>query len=288
MIKYKRINVGPCCNNNCLYCPTANEQPDPTLSEIVAQMTAGKFYDSAELVGGEPTLRPDIFEIIGQARKAGFRRIKMVTNARAFADINMAAKTIEAGCHLFEIKVHHHVPAIHDQVTQVAGSLAQTVEGITNLRYVDEVDDETLRAFLHLVIPISRHNFENIGDVALAFIPYDIDRITLSFDDHDLEMHRALPHVQNAINASILNRVWMTTRRIPLCAMTDFEYHVAEIYDPPDKGFEKDKQCEECVYSDACPGISGTYAERFGFSDLKPLSKSKHAEDIRRLQHGDA
>jgi hypothetical protein len=170
----------------------------------------------------------------------------------------------------------------------VGGSFDETVEGISNLRYIDNVGDKPLRAFIHIVIPVSRHNYENIGNVALAFAAYEIDRVTLSFDDHEIELPKVLPHVQNAINGSILNRVWIATRRIPLCAMTDFEHHVAEIYGPPDGDFEKNKQCKKCVYDDACPGIAASYFERFGLRGLTPVLDSKHAEDIRRLHNEEA
>jgi MoaA/NifB/PqqE/SkfB family radical SAM enzyme len=283
MIEYKRIFLGPACNNNCLYCVGKNGPGDLDLSGIVAQMADADSADSVELCGGEPALRSDFFEIIGAARSHGFTRIKIVTNARAFADINTAVKTVEAGCYFFEIKVHHYKPAIHDAVTQVSGSLDQTLQGIANLRSIDTVNEEPFDAFIHLRIPISRHNYEYIGNVALTFIPYGIDRITLSFDDSQLEMSRALPYIQHATHASILNRVWINTQRIPLCAMEGLEHHVSEIYYPVAGDFEKSKHCKKCVYDAACPGVSTPYLNNFGFNNLEPVLKSRHAQDIRKL-----
>ena len=285
MIDYKRIFLGPQCNNRCLYCHISNGQDDLGLPDIVARMGSDRTGESLELFGGEPTLRPDFLEIVNAARKAGFKRIKTVTNARALADIDVAAQIIEAGCYLFEIKVHHHRPAVHDAVTRVPGSLRQTVEGLENLRHIDTIHDQPFQAFIHLRIPISKQNYKEIGSVALAFIPYQIDRITLSFDDSETRLSETLPYVQGAINASILNRVWMTTQRIPLCAMTGFEHHVSEIYCRPQGDFEKSKRCNECLYDETCPGISAPYFSRFGFRDLNPVTESKHTEDIRRLHN---
>jgi MoaA/NifB/PqqE/SkfB family radical SAM enzyme len=241
--------------------------------------------DSVELYGGEPTLRTDFFSILDAARNHGLKRIKIVTNARALADINAAVKTVESGCYFFEIKVHHYQPGIHDYVTRVSGSLQQTVEGIVNLRRINTLYQKPFSAFISLRISMSRQNYGDIGNVALAFIPYKIDRIILSFDDSELEMSKALPHIQNAINLSILNRVWILTQRIPLCAMIGLEHHVSEIYHAPDGDYKKSKNCEKCIYDEVCPGMSTRYLDNFGFSQLKPVSESRHIEDIRSLRN---
>lgn len=286
MIQYKRIFLGPACNNRCLHCQVKSRLPDPDLHHVMAQMAPRDSIDSVEFNGGEPTLRSDFFEILNAARNSGYRRIKIVTNARAFADINTAVKTVESGCYFFEIKAHHHEPAIHDRVTRVRGSLEQAMEGITNLRTIDTLHNRPFQAFIHLRIPVSTHNYEHIGALALAFIPYGIDRITLSFDDSQLELSKALPHVQAAINVSILNRTWIDTRRIPLCAMTGFEHHVSEVYNPHAGDFEKSTHCRKCTYDHVCPGISARYFDNFGFHSLEPIRESRHAEDIRRLYDG--
>jgi MoaA/NifB/PqqE/SkfB family radical SAM enzyme len=286
MIQYKRIFVGSACNNNCLYCQKKTGASDPGLSDIRAQMDRKNALDSVELYGGEPTLRRDFFEILNAARGDGYRRMKIITNARAFANINTAVKTLESGCYFFEIKVHHHEPAVHDHVTQVSGSLHQTMQGIVNLRSVDTRNEEPLSAFIQLRILVSRHNYKDIGNVALHFIPYEIDRITLAFDDSQLEMSQALPYIRDAINACILNRVWINTQRIPLCAMAGLEHHVSEIYHKKPAGnFNKSKHCEKCVYNAVCPGISRAYFDNFGFNKLEPVLESRHAQDIRRLHH---
>jgi MoaA/NifB/PqqE/SkfB family radical SAM enzyme len=236
--------------------------------------------DSVEFCGGEPTLRADFYNILDAARHHGFKRIKIVTNARTLADIDAAVKIIESGCHFFEIKVHHYDPAIHDDVTQVSGSWQETVEGIVNLRRITSLRQGTFKAFISLRLPISRENYEDIGNVALTFIPYAIDRIILSLDDGRLKMSKALPHIRDAINFSIVNRVWVLTQGIPLCAMTGLEHHVSEIYHRPDSDHKKSKDCKKCVYDKVCSGVSAHHSDR-----LKPVLDSRHIEDIRRLHN---
>ncbi len=285
MVTYKRVYVGSQCNNSCLYCNERNRPDNPELSETVARMVHNGGVDSIELYGGEPTLRRDFFSILDAARNQGFKRIKLVTNARAFADIKAGVKTVESGCYLFEIKVHHHQPGIHDYITQASGSLQQTVEGIQNLRGIDTLYQAPFSAFISLRISISRYNYEDIGRVALAFIPYEIDRIILSYDDSGLEMSKALPHIQNAISATILNRVWILTQGIPLCAMTGIEHHVSEIYGTPYGEYKKSENCKKCVYDEVCPGMDMRYLDNFGFNQLRPVPESTHIRDIKTLRN---
>jgi len=152
MITYKRIFVGSRCNNNCLYCNEKNGSRNPELSDIVAKIAHNGGLDSVEFYGGDPTLRSDLFSILDAARNQAFKRIKIVTNARALADIDAAVKTVESGCYFFEVKVHHHQPDIHDYVTQVKGSLQQTVEGIRNLRRINNLNQTPFSAFISLRI----------------------------------------------------------------------------------------------------------------------------------------
>lgn len=283
MVTYKRIFVGSGCNNRCLYCNERNGSGNPELSDIAARMADNGDRDGVELYGGEPTLRSDFFSILDAARDHGFKRIKIVTNARGLADINAAVKTVESGCYFFEIKVHHYQPGMHDYVTQVSGSLQQTVEGIANLRRINTLYEAPFSAFISLRISVSRQNYEDIGSVALTFIPYEIDRIILSFDDSELEMSKALPRIRDAVNISILNRVWILTQGIPLCAMTGLEHHVSEIYHAAVGEYEKSKNCKKCVYDEVCPGVSTRCFDNFGFGRPAPVAESRHIEDIRTL-----
>jgi hypothetical protein len=106
----------------------------------------------------------------------------------------------------------------------------------------------------------------------------------LSFDDSSLELSKALPYIRNAIDLSVLNRVWITTQNIPLCTMTGYEHHISELYLPPDGDFKKAETCRECRFDECCPGLRTAYADTSGFNDLKPFRGNDHLmEDIRNL-----
>jgi len=284
MVPYKRIFTGSSCNNRCLYCHEKNKISSPECADLVSSLSRDRDGDSLEFHGGEPTIRKDFFSMVDAARNQGYKRIKVVTNARTLADVPTAIKTVEAGCYFFEIKVHHHRPDIHDYVTQTPGSLKETVQGLVNLRRINTLHQAPFSAFISLRISLSSKNHEDSGAIIAAFIPYKIDRFILAFDDSALELSKALPHIKNAIDLSVLNRVWITTQNIPLCTLPGYEHHVSEAYHSPDGNFKKAATCRECHLDACCPGLKTAYADTYGFNELKPFRKHSHLiDDIRNL-----
>ena len=284
MVPFKRIFTGSSCNNRCLYCSEKNNVSRPEYPDVLNSLSRESTVKSVLFYGGEPTLREDFFTLVDAARNQGYKRIKVATNARKLADIKTAIKMVEAGCYFFDVKVHHHRPDIHDYVSQVQGSLQEAVQGLVNLRRINTIHQAPFSVFISVRISLSSKNYGDSGAIVAAFIPYKIDRFTLSFDDSGLELSQAVPHIKNAIDLSILNRVWITTQNIPLCSMTGYEHHVVEVYHFPDGDGEKAPICGECHLDTYCPGLTSPYDETTGFSDLKPFRDNNHLiEDIRNL-----
>ena len=284
MVPYRRIYVGSSCNNSCLYCSEKTKGSIQKIPDVGESLVQNDAFDSIELYGGEPTTRDDFFNILDTARNRGYRRIKLVTNARTCADINTAVRMLESGCYLYEVKVHHFRADIHDYVTQVRGSLQETVQGLANLRRINTLNQAAFSAFISLRISLSIKNIEDLSSIVLAFIPYRIDRFILSFDDWELEFAKAVPHIQNAINLAILNRAWITTQKIPPCCMQGFEHHISELYHPQDNGYSKTETCRECPLDGLCPGLADGYSATGTADTLKPFQgNDQMIEDIRKL-----
>ena len=286
MVPYKPIFLGSSCNNSCLYCNEKNKGSQPEFRDLSESLLQNDPIDSIELYGGEPIIRNDFFTILDAVRNRGYKRIKLVTNARACADINTAVRIIEFGCYLYEVKLHHFRADVHDFVTQVRGSLQETVQGLANLRRINTLNNAPFSAFISLRIALSKKNIEDLSNIILAFIPYRIDRFILSFDDSELELSPALPHIKNALDLTILNRVWIVTQKIPPCCLRGFEHHVSELYQFPPGAFRKSKMCTCCPLNEVCSGLTRRYADTFGFDDLQPFDvNDPMVEDIRNLNH---
>lgn len=90
------INLTPHCNLNCAFCfARANECqfPEPTLAAI-KNAIAGFKGSTVYLSGGEPTLREDLFEIIGEIKKQRYH-VALFTNGKKLVDEGFVSRLKE-------------------------------------------------------------------------------------------------------------------------------------------------------------------------------------------------
>lgn len=127
--------TGYSCNNNCIFCSNkAKRDKDYATSKIEEELEAGykKGFRSVEFLGGEPSIRKDIFHLIDRAKSIGFSSIKLTTNGRIFCYPQMAKKFKESGITDLAISVHGSNARTHQALTRTPGSFEQSLEGLRN------------------------------------------------------------------------------------------------------------------------------------------------------------
>jgi cyclic pyranopterin phosphate synthase len=135
-INYLRISLTDRCNLRCVYCMPAvgmHFMPRPELltSEellLVVRSAAAAGFQKIRLTGGEPSLRPDLVELV-RAIKAvpGIEHMAMTTNGLRLA--KLAGPLKEAGLDRVNISIDTLDPQKFRQVTR-GGRLDQVWEGI--------------------------------------------------------------------------------------------------------------------------------------------------------------
>lgn len=124
------------CNNACLFCPqrvarSAQESAffsKEAILERIPREVAPK--EPVAFVGGEPTIHPDLFDFVHQARLAAASAVVVQTNGRRLAYVSYARGLAKGGASGVDISLHGPTAAIHDYHTQTAGSFVQTLTGI--------------------------------------------------------------------------------------------------------------------------------------------------------------
>jgi uncharacterized radical SAM superfamily Fe-S cluster-containing enzyme len=98
------IPVTSACNLDCPICYTVNKNDDPlTMSRehfgrILARLAADhEELDIVNITGGEPTLHPELPELVAMARAAGIRRVTISTNGLKLLDEGLVARLAAAG-----------------------------------------------------------------------------------------------------------------------------------------------------------------------------------------------
>lgn len=130
--------TGFSCNNNCIICstrPKGKTYPDRSSQEIIKDLREGKKknYQIVEFTGGEPTIRPDILDLIKIAKELGYKEITLSTNARMLSYDSFCQKAIKNG--LTRVTFTLNAPDSHlgDAICRTPGAFEQILQGIRNV-----------------------------------------------------------------------------------------------------------------------------------------------------------
>ena len=119
------------CNERCVHCYLDHDdQGELTTAECLKVLDdlarSGALF--LTFSGGEIFLRPDLYEILAAARGLHFD-ISLKTNALLVTP-ERAARLREFGVRRVQISVYSDIPAVHDAITKVPGSLLRTLAAI--------------------------------------------------------------------------------------------------------------------------------------------------------------
>jgi MoaA/NifB/PqqE/SkfB family radical SAM enzyme len=109
------------------------------------------------LVGGEPTLLADLFDLVTLARSSGARGVVVQTNGRRLAYAAYAAGLQQAGATAVDVSLPGATAAMHEFHTNVEGSFAQTVRGLGVARAAGLVVGVTIVA--------TRSNYRHLAEI---------------------------------------------------------------------------------------------------------------------------
>jgi heme b synthase len=159
------------CNLACVHCrASAQTEPAPdelTTAEIKAVIDNIAAFASPILIisGGEPLMRPDIFEVARYASDAGLR-VAMSPNGTLITEAAARAMR-EAGVARISVSIDASHAALHDRIRGVPGAFDDAMRGVAIARQAGvgvQFNTTVLRQNLHDLPTI--HRFAVEQDVA--------------------------------------------------------------------------------------------------------------------------
>lgn len=307
------IKISYRCNNRCKFCAQGHKREklsDRSTEELKKDITlASRDYRSIVFTGGEPTIRPDLLELVRHARSQGYKEIQIQTNGRMFAYKEFCKKAIDAGANNFCLALHGHNPKVHDFLTGSQGSFRETISGISNLAGLGQiVTTQTV---------ITSHNYKYLPRIASLLLALDAKSIQFAF------MHiigscvenktwivprksEIAPYVKKAIDLCRAKDRRVTTEAIPYCFMRGYEECVVESTIPDamvietrftikdytsyrkNRGKVKGLHCKRCSYFDVCEGPWKEYPEMFGWDEFVPVKQDKLWDEYYKRHPRDA
>ncbi len=131
------------CNLKCTFCyagcncttnPVGDDREMTTeeIFGVLRTIREDAQVPSVSFTGGEPTLRPDLPDLVGKASALGMR-VNLITNGtRVTAD--MAQTLADAGLDSAQVSLEGVTAEIHEKVTAIPRSFERTVVGVGNLK----------------------------------------------------------------------------------------------------------------------------------------------------------
>lgn len=140
------LKLGLSCNNACIHCimepirknlVQRQHLVDSSFENIesIIDTLKPRNVTSITLTGGEPTLRPDFFALLEKLHGLDLE-LTIQTNGRILGKEKAVERLrgLAGDKILFVIALHGADASVHDKITRVKGSFAETVQGIKNLR----------------------------------------------------------------------------------------------------------------------------------------------------------
>lgn len=285
------VKIGFLCNNNCRFCVQAHRKKhgNRSFSQIKGDLEESrKSCDSVVFTGGEPTIHPNILELVAYARDLGYKVIQIQSNGRRFSYLDFCEKMIEAGATEFGPALHGHRRQLHNFLTRSPGSFDQTVQGIRNLKELGQ------RVMTNTVVV--KPNYRYLAEIASLLVSLGVDQYQLAFvhpignayanyDSIVPCVSLASPCIHQALQVGIDAGVRVMAEAMPYCMMACYEDYGSEKIIPPTeireidfdpdyettrKSFGKLKfsQCVSCKFDSVCEGPWKEYPEKRGSEEF--------------------
>jgi MoaA/NifB/PqqE/SkfB family radical SAM enzyme len=289
------------CNNSCSFCINSYKRDlkSKSTAKIMQEMAVARKQGNTylELIGGEPTIRPDILDIISFGRKLRYRNIVMATNGRLFSYNDFARRIVEAGLTDLIFSIHGDTAKLHDSLTRARGSFDQLMKGIENIRSagLSSIGTNTT------IVKQNYRRLEKIGilirnlgidNAEFIFVDPEKGEISDNFHTYVPKISKAAPYIHNALALAKEKTANWNVRYVPLCYFTEQIHQVSELKEleffdtqhlAPDfinldvvasrKNIsrKKTKKCTDCVLFRLCEGIWKKYLKYYGDKELRPI-----------------
>jgi radical SAM protein with 4Fe4S-binding SPASM domain len=165
-------NLTRTCNLKCVHCYTASDakkypgEIDTAKAKEVLDDLAEFKVPAVLFSGGEPLVRPDLFELAAHARSRGLH-VVLSTNG-TLIDHPIAQKLKDLEFAYVGISLDSAIPAVHDEFRGMQGAFERTMKGFRHCREVGQK--------VGLRLTLTRHTAQNLDKLFDLIEAEGIDR----------------------------------------------------------------------------------------------------------------
>jgi MoaA/NifB/PqqE/SkfB family radical SAM enzyme len=140
------VDLGRPCNAACVYCsvpPHGDTEGFTPIARVIDMVKAGLAAgcDRAILIGGEPTIHPELLTVLEMLTDAGLsRRHVVMTNGLKLADPTFLGALIDRGVATLHVSVDTDDEAVHDRIARSHGQFQKQRQGLRNALAREDVN----------------------------------------------------------------------------------------------------------------------------------------------------
>lgn len=275
------------CNSNCIMCPdseTARLRPSVITKDFLLQLIGLIPGDTRFLTitGGEPTLMKwDLCEILLACREH-FERTSflLLTNGRSFSSDEYREKILECVPDRIRFGIPLHAPeaALHDRISGIPGSFAQTTYALLHLQH---------RITLEIRIVVSKLNYRFLHEIAayianhypqtkvVCFMGLELlGSAALRRDMLWIDYSETIAALDAAAKILISSGIDMKIYNYPLCSLPNHLWSLA-VQSISDYKTSYRPECASCSVRSACGGFFSSTVKYKGIS-VHPIMEDHH------------
>ena len=283
------LRVNGHCNMSCSFCFVDRTVPDFATAELSRTIEQMYRQGGRHLVlsGGEPTLHPDLPELLALGKRLGFDTIEIQTNGVRAADEAYARSLVQAGLTRATMSLHSVRAEESDRVTRLPGGFEKTVRAIDNFRALGistqiahVITKANYRELPQTVRWLAERFPESGGHLSLCLaIAQGISDLVYTWvvpTFTEIE-----PFVRAALDDCLEQGVgfggMIGQGGYPPCMLRgDLRYYQAvldQVFLSEDFSdqFYKAERCTACSFEPYCVGVRRSYVETHGDAELRPF-----------------
>lgn len=314
------------CSNDCRFCYNRFNRsrggdatiPRERAFELVDE-AARAGADTLNLIGGEVTILPYFLELVAFGRQR-FGSVSINTNGRRFGEPQFARAAVQAGLTHVDVSLHGSTAAVHEALTQAAGSYAECVAGLRELVALvregaapRQGSGQALRvAVTTLVVPENLHDLVALADL-LASLGVSSWRVkyahgvlgcTPEASDAPIPTYTEAGPILRQVLSRHPGQLNTRLHDVPLCLLgdrmlrsTDSDDHQVALY--KEGGLqetvrvaghwgETSPRCAPCAARASCCKLSPAYVVQHGDAELAPFDEAGLAAALARARETEA
>jgi len=279
------FELRPCfeCNEKCIHCFNGEAERDvkrPELKEIYKQLDTMTTEDTVCVIGGEPTMRKDLAEVLKYIKEKG-KQVNLHTNGLRLHDESYLNELIPYIDYV-TLPIHSSDHDIFDSITQVKGSAEKTIAMFKKLIQIDGIRVTTQTVINQLNYRTLLDTFDMIQDIAPSI------RMLLTFPTpsgaaHSSKVTPRYSEIKDYIHPALEKHgALLGTRDIPRCYLYPYQQKIMSNLDGDHSTREgpeildkriKAPSCRDCIFTKECIGVWKEYGILYPDLDLNPVRR---------------